>query len=534
MDSLHEDFGNLANIKDYNAKEDEEKEVEIKIKNILQSNVNFSKNMYKCIFETKNNLFITGSGGTGKSVLIKSIKDICDLKGIQCALTSTTGVTALNIAGETIHRFAGLKIGRDPASKIVYNLKKYPDKYDRLKELDILIIDEVSMFSSHLFELLEEVLRKLRCGMRVEGTPKFGGVQIIFVGDFLQLSPIESSFCFESPLWKNMHFKNFKLKYPFRFIDKDFFNLLTRIRIGKQTPKDIKLLESRVDAYKTYLKNKDQHLIKPTVLHSIRKDVKIENLCELDKLNELEYKYKANDLYYKKSRFNQNVDEVDFVLCDYVSAGEKEFYQSLLNGVIEEELIFKKGAQVILLKNLSENLCNGSKGIIDECFEDRISVIFINVNDVNGYKKMIKFVEFEFEDDKYIVSRLQIPLTLAYASTVHRSQGMSLDSAIVSLDTVFTASQAYVALSRVRSLKGLYLTGVNPKKIYPNPEGLEFENSLIFEGDNVINEKSECPICKDENESKELTCCGQKICIECFNHESVNVCPFCRTILIKK
>lgn len=411
--------------------------------------------------DPEKNLFITGFGGSGKSYLLKQIYSHLQSQGKCVRLTASTGVAAVNIGGTTIHSWAGIGLGDKSEYELYINILKNLETKERWKSIEYLIIDEISMIGSKLLRKLEAIARLIRDKNKV-----FGGIQIIVSGDMCQLPPVNDKFCFEDKIWDTLNFEIIYLNTPWRFInnnDLTWFHMLQRIRIGKHTQEDIDLLKTRVKAYQ------DEKIITingiiPTKLYSKNIDVYTINQQELEKIQEDAYEYVATDTINYKKDSSGNKYNIS-----------KSTYKSLMDKNIHSEILLKKGAQVMLTKNIdvNSNLCNGSRGVVLECKDNTVLVRF-------------KDCEFEvqpeswiIEDDYAIFTRTQIPLILGYAFTIHKSQGVTLDHLIVSLGKdIFMGNLAYVALSRCRSLKGLFITSLSPDKIFPLKESVKFEEKI--------------------------------------------------------
>ena len=426
----------------------------------------------KDIFVNKRNVLLSGSGGTGKSFLIVNvIKKIAESKSISIAITSTTGVAALSINGTTIHRWAGIKLGKEPLLTIVNRIKQgNKDCYNRWKEAKILVIDEISMLGLQTFELIDKVGRYIKDD---EDKP-FGGMQVVFSGDFLQLPPVNDEFAFKSEIWDKLNIRCYRLTRSKRYPDEDHFQMLQRVRVGKPSPEDVKKLKKRVDAYIDYVGSgrEKKEDIKPTRIFSYKKDVEKFNLDELAKIPGEPVYFNSIDKFIVK----QKKDEKKEKKKEELTAKDTLDYTEYMNTIIPRQLLFKVGAQVMLTYNLSPDigLVNGSRGVVKALDQDGVLVSF-----KNGITTRIVYNPNEFEDGRVKMVRHQIPLILAYAISIHKSQGSSLDCAIMDLGTsIFAPGMAYVALSRVRTLDGLLISGFISSKLYADKDALEFEELM--------------------------------------------------------
>ena len=322
-------------------------------------------------------------------------------------------------------------------------------------------------------ELLDKIAKRIR-----NNCLPFGGIQVIFSGDFLQLPPVNDEFSFTSKIWDELDFKYYVLSIPYRYPDIEYFYMLQRIRIGKPTPDDIKKLKNRVDVYIDYVRKglEKKETIKPTSLFSMKKDVEKLNLDELKKLPGDPICYNSIDNFSidgneEKKEQGKKQEEL--------TKKEVEDYTDYLNNVIPKQLLFKPGAQVMLTYNLSLELglANGSRGVVKSCEHDGVLVTF-----KNGLTIKIVYNPYEQRDRKVKMIRYQIPLILAWSTSIHRAQGCTLDHAKMDLGTsIFAPGMSYVALSRIRSLDGVLLTSFIQNKITADPDALEFEDMMMIQ-----------------------------------------------------
>jgi len=442
--------------------------------------------LYESIFVHKRNVLISGMGGTGKSYTIGMIKREFNRLNIICDLTSTTGVSAhaLGYGASTLHRWSSIKLGKDPAEVILKNIRQAPDKLKRWKNCECLVIDEVSMLGSSILELVSKLGQEIRIGRKEMKRlfskkipiPPFGGLQVIFSGDFLQLQPINDKFAFESLVWPRLNLYIFKLSHPYRYPDIKHFEMLARIRLGEHTAEDINMLRTRVVAYEEYRRKERagelKENIKPTRIYPLKRDVEAINISELQKLEGDTIVYEAEDTIMIKT----TKDGVLVIHPDSINTND---YSEYMDSIVSSEILMKPGAQVMLTKNLSveEGLTNGSRGVVLECHDERIVVEF-----KCGMIVDIIPHPYEFSDDKVDVVRHQFPLILADAVTCHKQQGSTLDYAIIDLGTsLFCSGLGYVMLSRCKTLEGILIINLMPKMIYANETALEFEKSLVKE-----------------------------------------------------
>ena len=390
------------------------------------------------LISSHKNVSILSQGGTGKSTLINAIQ-----KEIESHfyVTSTTGVSAYLIRGSTIHSYSGIGVLRpsNTIKDVVTKIKKNKQAKLRIENTEILVIDEISMLGGSYFDMLNACFKIIR-----KNNKPFGGMIVIVTGDFYQLSPINDTYVFETETWREMDFHNIKLETVYRFTDDLYRDMLARIRTAKHTPEDNVQLYKRVKAFNEL--DIDSMEIKPTFLTSKRIDVDEENREELRKNpNELVI-YKAFD-EYKENEKDKDKDTFD-----------------ILSLVSSKNLELKVGAQVMLLININveDGLTNGARGVVVKLESEYVHVKFMTGETIPFERHVFPFER----DGKVIATRSQFPFCLAYALTIHNIQGSTLDLALIDIgNSIFQAHMTYVALSRVRSLSGLYIKSFNPHRI---------------------------------------------------------------------
>lgn len=397
----------------------------------------YSESQKKAIEYIKEgkNIFLTGSAGNGKSYLLKSLKTLFPDKCI--VLTATTGVAAFNLTGCTINSLLGLGIGEYSIEKIIK--KMFPEKRKFIKNIDILVIDEISMMNSVLLEQINNLLKQIT--MR---NIFMGGIQIIVSGDFFQLPTIKGNLVFENKLWKN--FIPIILDTNFRQTgDTQYFELLQRIRIGNVKKEDIELLKTRIK------RKKETFSIFP--INS-----------QVNSFNEKMY----NELKTEEHTFTTKYRGDNSLIKEL----KKQFLDKNL-----EVMKLKVGCRVMLVRNLNSDigLVNGSMGIVKEIGKQCVNVIFDHIKN-----KPVEIVELEWKNELGRISCVatQIPLIVAFSSNIHKLQGSTLNEANMDLSKCFCFHQVYVALSRIKTLDGLYLTGFDAKKIMVNKKVVEYYKEI--------------------------------------------------------
>lgn len=411
--------------------------------------------------QSGKSIFLTGPGGTGKSYLIKQLYEM--LEGV--SVTAMTGCAALLIGSfaKTLHSWSGIGLGKDPTYKTCAIIRRSKKAETRWKETKILIIDEASMMTSELLEKLDEVARNIR---NCAGKP-MGGLQIVFVGDFYQLPPVFrvgecDRFVFESPLWNEIVEETIELKQIVRQSDPVFQKILNEARIGEMSEESIAILKGRQNLPWNKL------TIKPTLLYNYRSQVDIVNEQNLKALPGEKMTFKA-----EKKDGDKIIDE-----NVKMKATVREAFERLeKNASYKNVLVLAVGAQVMLLKNKNDfsGLMNGSRGVVVG-FELHGTEYEPRVQFHSGITISIGRETWESPEDEFKGLRIkQIPLDLAYAVTIHKSQGATLDLALIDIGrSTFEYGQAYVALSRVKSLESLYIWNFEPSVIRANKKVKEF------------------------------------------------------------
>ncbi len=449
-------------------------------------------------------VFFSGSAGTGKSHLLHTLISKCLPQDGTVSPTSTTGITATHISGLTLYAWSGIGGGNGGDDACLQRVHSNRDAMERWRRVQTLIIDEVSMLSADVFHALEYVAHNVRPQRRGRGRPDrpFGGIQLICTGDFFQLPPVSggssasgrgAQFCFESDSWRRCIQYSMELTHVFRQSDQLFVSILNDIRRGVLTAEAVKILSARA----------------PT---AIEKDSKSDSSTAAGADGII-----ATVLETRKA----SVDAMNHQRLELLAGGEPKEFRAKESGVkylldqlknscpARPVLSLKVGAQVILLKNInvSAGLCNGSRGVITRFITDAgagagsgrvLPVVRFATSTAGGagsggtgsggsggggLKVKEHIIKPELWTiklaDKSSAALEQIPLDLAWSISVHKSQGMSLDRAKINLSNVFEFGQAYVALSRVRSLSGLEVTGLDrTRSVRAHPRVKEFYSQL--------------------------------------------------------
>jgi ATP-dependent DNA helicase PIF1 len=416
----------------------------------------------------RQNIFITGPGGTGKTALIKHIQRDAARKGLNIQVCALTGCAAvlLDCKAKTLHSWAAIGLGTLPVDQLITKINKNRFAKANWKTTDILVVDEVSMMSQKLFELLDAIGKSIRRNSR-----PFGGLQLIFSGDFYQLPPVGNrddpetmNFCFESLLWHETFTleNHIQLTKIFRQNDPIYQNILNQIREGrlKRSSNDILLglINKRVP---------DDMPIRPTKLFPTRNKVDNINLTEMDKLETEELVYKL------KFHIDLEMSAKERIIRQQFSKEQMETELMYLKGNLrcDENLKLKVGAQVMCIVNIELDngnmICNGSQGVIVRLTEQGQPVVRYKL--ANSLYEMTMTPHIWPSDNIPGIGVSQIPLILAWALTIHKSQGATLEHAEIDAGSnIFECGQTYVALSRVKSLEGLYLASFDASKIKIN------------------------------------------------------------------
>lgn len=385
------------------------------------------------------NILITGPAGTGKSYTIKFIIELLHTNKKNIGLTATTGTAAFIIGGQTIHSFMGLGITDSSLANIFINIKKHSSIYKRLVELDVLIIDEVSMLDTLLFEKISDILCYIKSHSQndIELLNKpFGGIQIILIGDFCQLAPVNGIYCFLSKLWETANIKVILLEELVRQNDDVLFQkMLQIIRKGKCTDNILRVLNALKDT-------QFEEDIIPTKLYP--KNINVD---------------KINDMEVNKLKESGNKTRI------YKAEGSKDN----IKNIIKYDVELVENSQIIVTRNIDiyEGIVNGTRGVIKHLHDNSVVI-----KDTEGRLYNISYFKDIIDEtkktDKYNISHM--PLKVSYALSIHKSQGMTIDALEIDLgENIFTCGQAYTALSRAKSLKSIKIIDVSKQSFKINP-----------------------------------------------------------------
>jgi hypothetical protein len=426
--------------------------------------VPMTQNEALTILKTGANVFLTGEPGSGKTYAVNQYVEYLRSCGVEPAITASTGIAATHIGGMTIHSWSGIGINPRVNERDLDFLSQKEKLVKRLSETRVLIIDEVSMLSADVLSSVELVLRTLR-----HSDEPFGGLQVILVGDFFQLPPVEkrghrgsddlfegavdarTPFAFHSPVWEQLRPLVCYLSEQYRQEDEQFLSVLSALRRGEVDEDIVACLHGRCV--------EPEEGAVATKLFPHNANVDVINDGELGKLES------ASRVYEMRSR------------------GSRARIEGLKRNCLSPEVLtLKIGAKVMFTKNSPDGkYVNGTLGEVADFSPTNGQPI---VRLPSGRTLEAEPVEWAIEDGgKMLASITQLPLRLAWAITVHKSQGMSLDAAVIDLSRAFEYGQGYVALSRVRTLKGLYLLGFNRRALEVHPDVEEVDGRFRAQSD---------------------------------------------------
>lgn len=426
--------------------------------------------------KTGGNVFLTGEPGAGKTHTINEYVSYLHEHNIEPAITASTGIAATHIGGMTIHSWSGIGIKSRLDAYELDRIATSEYVAKRIRKTSVLIIDEISMISPQALDMVEAVCRVVR-----QNEMPFGGLQVVFVGDFFQLPPIVKSgertddlfsdeepaiFAYESRAWKSANPFVCYLSEQHRQDDKEFLEVLSAIRRDSVAPDHFRHIESR---------RHDPEKIseKVTKLFTHNADVDRVNDMALNKIPGAAKEYAMTD------------------------KGKEFLVSALKKGCLSPELLrLKPGAVVMFTKNNpKEGFYNGSLGIVEN-FADFYGYPIVRLSD--GRRIEVVPMDWSVEENGKIKATIsQLPLRLAWAITVHKSQGMSLEQAAMDLSGVFEYGQGYVALSRVRRLSGLYLLGISDEALRVHPR-------ILAEDEEMKNKSEKAKIAFDKMTAGDL------------------------------
>lgn len=405
------------------------------------------------ILKLGGNVYLTGSAGSGKTHLLNQYIDYLRKHDVEVAVTASTGIAATHMNGVTIHSWSGLGIRDSISDAELDELEEKKYLWNRFEQTKVLVIDEISMLHHFRLDLVDRVCRFFK-----RNDAPFGGLQVVLCGDFFQLPPVSRSyeedaqFAYRSETWQNMDLQICYLHEQFRQNDANFLEVLAAIRARNVS-------EATRDHLRSRYQKEPEVAARATKLYTHNVDVDAINEAELMKLKTPLREFRMSD------------------------KGRGPLVETLKKSCLAPETLrIKEGAQVMFVKNNFEaGYANGTLGKVVG-FEPDGGVPIVET--VSGKRIVASPIEWKIDEaGKTLAELTQVPLRLAWAITVHKSQGMSLDAVEVDLSKSFEMGMGYVALSRVRSLSGLKLLGINEMALAVHPE--------VFEFDQVLQQRSE-------------------------------------------
>jgi ATP-dependent DNA helicase PIF1 len=400
------------------------------------------------LLKSGHNVFITGSAGTGKTYLLNQFITYLKDRKVIPSIVASTGIAASHLKGQTVHAFFSLGLRSEVDNAFLESLSHKKYLVERFEELDVLIIDEVSMIAPELFTSMDRILRTFK-----EGDKAFGGVQVVISGDFFQLPPVskepkDKRFAWQSPAWKDLELNTCYLHEKYRQDDDTLISILDEIRSGTVSDATHQVFSER------YNKKLDIDFT-PTKLYTHNIDIDRINTQELEKLES-----EVREFEYESKGSKSNVEKI---------------FKSAL---VTETLVLKKDAVVFFIKNNPEKgYLNGTTGIVTG-FDGKSGLPIVNI--ASGKSITVEKDEWSLDDKngKQSCVVTQVPLRLAWAMTIHKSQGMTLDAAEIDLSKAFEVGQGYVALSRLKNIEGLSLLGINDIALRVDPLILKIDDRI--------------------------------------------------------
>ncbi len=401
------------------------------------------------LLKSGDNVFLTGGAGSGKSYVVREFMKDQDPELMP--ILASTGAAAVLLGGRTYHSFFGIGIMEGGLDATISRASKDQKLLKRLSKVEGVVIDEISMIPGLALQAAESLCQAAR-----GSSLPWGGLRIIAVGDFSQLPPVtmrgqKRDWCFQHEVWKKTNFINYQLNINQRVQEKNYLKVLQDIRVGQINTEVIDFLNSRVKIHD------EDH--PGTRLFPRREQSDVYNQKKLAEINQSEE------------------------VIESIYLGEERFIEILKkNAPVPEQLKIKLDCRVLFLKNdVQKRWVNGTRGIVAAIEADHI-IVKKELRDKNGFGREVKVEKMQFSlldaDGNPKASVIQYPLTLAYATTIHKSQGATLDELWCDLGSLWEPGQAYVALSRLRDSEGLHIVRWSKNSIITDPSVIQFYNTI--------------------------------------------------------
>jgi ATP-dependent exoDNAse (exonuclease V) alpha subunit len=412
-----------------------------------------TQSVAKKVMQSGQNCFLTGPPGAGKSWLVRAFVEEAR-KTQKVAITASTGIAGTHIGGMTLHSFAGLGVRETYGRREINEIAEKPWVSVRIRNADVLIIDEVSMLHPATFEAADAVCKKVR-----RSTEPFGGLQVVLCGDFFQLPPVSkdglADFIYGSDSWEDLDLAVLYLSEQFRQSDDELLEILHAIRDGEVNTSHVQRLQTRMNA------ELPQEVV-PTRLHTHNVNVDRVNAVELGRIKGKSERYRM------------------------ISSGPEKLVAAMRNSCLAPDVLdLKIGAAVMFVKNnVTDGYINGTLGTVIGFDKERRPMVKTD----RGAVIAVEAQTWETDDirGKKVASLSQLPLRLAWAISVHKSQGMSLTAAEIDLSNAFVEGLGYVALSRVTTMDGIRLLGLNERALRVSDDARRIDAELQTASQDVL------------------------------------------------
>ena len=439
------------------------------------------------ILKTGKNVFLTGPAGSGKTFVINEYIKYLKDHNVPVGITASTGIAATHMGGVTIHSWSGIGVKDRLTLDDIQEISEKSYIKNKISEAKVLIIDEVSMLHHFRLDMIDRVLKHIK-----KSTEPFGGIQVVLCGDFFQLPPVsrmgepEARFIYHSPSWKEGNFVICYLHENYRQNNDKILEILNEMRNQNISKKSMDLLNVRM-------------------VQKVDAEIEYEEVIEIDKEDEVSTMLFTHNVDVDKINDAQLAKLPGLAIkYEMDSKGKKPLVEILKKSCLApERLVLKKGARVMCIKNnFEKGYVNGTLGVVVSCAHgsDPIIRTASSPDYPEGRLITVEKASWHIAEDDHVLAELnQYPLRLAWAITVHKSQGMSLDSVTVDLAKAFEPGMGYVALSRVRTLQGLNIIGFNKQALIVNNEVFEHDKTLrelSRKAESVINYTDQSEITK--------------------------------------